>query len=51
MKGGGKMIILMEKEDSLVLKEMYIKEIGSMIRLKVLENTSILMEHHMKVIG
>jgi len=31
--------------------ETCIKEIGSMIKLKVLENTYILMEQHMKVNG
>ena len=51
MKDGGKMINLMEKEDSLVLMGMYIKEIGKMVRLKVLENSNILMEHNTKVIG
>ena len=51
MKVGGKMINLMEKEDSSALMVTYIKEIWSIIRLKVLENMSILMEQHTKVIG
>ena len=51
MKGGGETQRLMAEVDSYMLMEMYMKEIGKMIRQMVMEYILIWMEQSMGVIG
>ena len=41
----------MDMEDSFTLREMYMKETGSKIKLMGMDSTHILTEHNMKVPG